>query len=448
MTTAEAGTTDNCGMRHGQSSSSPLQQKLPVRARPVRRHGALRVVVHDYVGHAFQAQLSRELARRRMDVLHLHCGSFRTGKGAVDDADDGRLRIEGITLSREFARYSPWVRFRQEREYGTKASARIREFLPDVVLSANTPLFAQKRLLSETKRLGARFVFWQQDILGIGTRRVLEQRYGRLGATIGNRFVALERSLLRRSDAVAVISAGFLPLLEQLGIPADKVYVIENWAPIDELPLQPRANEWAREHGLVGKRVILYSGTLGLKHDPEAIVQLARHFSTHDDVEVVVVSEGRGADWLSRRREEESLRNLRLLPFQPYAALPEVLASGQVLLTLLEANAGVFSVPSKVLSYLCAGRALLAAVPSDNLAAEVIRRSGGGLLVEPGDEADLVAKAARLLGDAGLRDELGRRARRYAEENFDVAVIGDKFEAILDPGERRETLTRRSEVPG
>jgi colanic acid biosynthesis glycosyl transferase WcaI len=418
-----------------------------------KRSRALRVVVHDYVGHPFQVQLSRELARRGRDVLHLHCESLRTGKGALDDADDPRLRIEGVTLSREFARYSPWTRFRQEREYGLKVGARIREFRPDVVLSANTPLYAQKRLQSETRRVGSRFVFWQQDQLGIGVRRVLERRYGRLGTTIGNRFVALERSLLLASDAVTVISDGFLPALERLGIPTEKIYVIENWAPIDELPLRPRDNEWARVHDLVGKRVVLYSGTLGLKHDPEVIVQLARHFSKDEDVEVVVVSEGRGADWLRRRRDEDGLRNLRLLPFQPYAVLPDVLASGDILLTLLEADAGVFSVPSKVLSYLCTGRALLASVPSDNLAAEVVRRSGGGVLVEPGREADLVAGAARLLADGDLREELGRQARRYAEENFDVAGIADKFESILDPGgrgeARDETIMRqqqRSEV--
>jgi putative colanic acid biosynthesis glycosyltransferase WcaI len=133
----------------------------------------LRVVVHDYVGHPFQVHLSRELARREMDVLHLHCDSYRTGKGAVDDADEEGLRVEGIVLSREFARYSPWTRFRQEREYGAKAATRIRDFRPNVVLSANTPLFVQKRILSETKRLGSRFVFWQQDILGVGARRVL-----------------------------------------------------------------------------------------------------------------------------------------------------------------------------------------------------------------------------------------------------------------------------------
>ena len=444
-------------MSHVSSHTTEDSRRVGVEFKPSagRLPRALRVVVHDYVGHPFQVQLSRELARRGMDVLHLHCGSFRTGKGAVDDAHDARLRIEDVTLSREFAKYSPWTRFRQEREYGLKASARIREFRPDVVLSANTPLFAQKRLLSETKRLGARFVFWQQDLLGIGVRRVLERRYGRLGAAIGNRFIALERSLLLESDAITVISDGFLPALEQLGIPAERIYVIENWAPIDELPLRPRANEWAREHGLVGKRVILYSGTLGLKHDPGVIVQLARHFSAHDDVEVVVVSEGRGADWLRRRRDEEHLANLRLLPFQPYALLPDVLASGDILLTLLEADAGAFSVPSKVLSYLCAGRALLAAVPSDNLAAEVVRRSGGGILVEPGDEADLVAGAERLLAGERLREELGRRARRYAEENFDVATIADRFEPILAPGERgegRHRMTmreqRRSEVTG
>ena len=244
-------------------------------------------------------------------------------------------------------------------------------------------------------------------------------------------------------------------LSKQLGIPTDKIYVIENWAPIDELPLRPRANEWARQHGLVDKRVVLYSGTLGLKHDPGAIVQLARHFSNQDDVEVVVVSEGRGADWLRRRREEERLSNLRLLPFQPYADLPDVLASGDVLLTLLEADAGAFSVPSKVLSYLCAGRALLAAVPSDNLAAEVVRRSGGGVLVEPGDE-----------GDPRRRRDAPPRGRRPARRSSAVGRAGTPRRTSTSPasatssrrfsirwrGEGRNETTmrqqRRSEVRG
>jgi colanic acid biosynthesis glycosyl transferase WcaI len=398
-----------------------------------QRPDARRILVHDHCGHPFQLQLSRELARRGYDVLHLHCGSFVTGKGAVDDVDDAGLRVEAVTLPREFAKYSPWMRLRQEREYGLMVRARLRLFRPDIVLSANTPLLVQKHLLAEAKRLGSRFVFWQQDALGIGIKRVLERRYGRLGAVVGNRFVRFERSLLLKSDAVVVISDGFLPALEALGIPSEKTYVVENWAPIDELPLRPRDNEWSRNQQLVGKRVVLYSGTLGLKHDPEVIVQLAVALRGQDDVEVVVVSEGRGADWLRRRRDEESLTNLRLLPFQSYAALPDVFASADALLSLLEADAGAFSVPSKVLSYLCAGRPLLAAIPSDNLATRVIRRSGAGLVVEPGDRAGLIANAVRVLDDPALREELGGKARQYAEENFDVGVVADRFEPILDP---------------
>ena len=131
-----------------------------------------------------------------------------------------------------------------------------------------------------------------------------------------------------------------------------------------------------------------------------------------------------------------------------------MLASGDILLTLLDADAGAFSVPSKVLSYLCAGRALLAAVPSDNLAAEVVRRSGGRVLVEPGNEADLVAAASRLLANEGLgRNSPAERAG--TPKSFDIATIGDRFESILVPGEQAEgqngAITRqqmRSEVTG
>jgi colanic acid biosynthesis glycosyl transferase WcaI len=394
----------------------------------------MRVLVHDYTGHPFQVQLSRELARRRHDVLHLHCGSFRTGKGAVEGTtdDDTRFRVEPVSLPSEFDRYSPWTRLRHERAYGIKVSERLSDFRPDVVLSANTPLLAQKILLSASKRLGSRFVFWQQDILGLGIKRVLGRRYRLIGSAVGSRFVALERSLLLRSDAVVAISDGFLPALDEFRIPAEKIHVIENWAPIEELPMRPRENEWAKAHDLVGKRILLYSGTLGLKHNPDLIVQLALSVKSTPDIEIVVVSEGLGAEWLERRRSELKLRNLRLLPFQPYTALPDVFASGDVLITILEADAGVFSVPSKVLSYLCAGRPLLAAIPADNLAAKVVNRSGAGIVVDPHDADGFVAGARRLLEDEKLRGEHARQARRYAERNFNVARIADRFESILE----------------
>ena len=44
---------------------------------------------------------------------------------------------------------------------------------------------------------------------------------------------------------------------------------------------------------------MLYSGTLGLKHDPSILAELATRCATRTPTRrVVVVSEGKGRDWL------------------------------------------------------------------------------------------------------------------------------------------------------
>jgi glycosyltransferase involved in cell wall biosynthesis len=387
---------------------------------------SLRIVVHDYSGFPFPVQLSRELARRGHEVLHLHCPSYRAGKGDLElRADDpATLAIEPIDMGGDFAKYSPARRVRQELSYGDRAGRRIGEYLPDVVLSGDTPLFAQTVILRSCRRKRIPFVFWLQDLYSLAMRIEAERRVPVAGRALGNALVGLERKALRRSTAVVAISEDFRTTLLAWGLPAQRLHVIENWAPVEELPVRPRENEWARLHDLDGKPVLLYSGTLGLKHDAGLLLELAEALP---EVSVVVASEGLGADWLAERPRE----NLLLLGFQPYDELPDVLGAGDVLLVILERAAGTFAVPSKVLSYLCAGRPLLASLPADNLAARVVESSGGGLLVEPDDADGLVEGARRLLGDAELRARLGAAGRAYAERTFDIHAIADRFEEVL-----------------
>jgi glycosyltransferase involved in cell wall biosynthesis len=110
---------------------------------------------------------------------------------------------------------------------------------------------------------------------------------------------------------------------------------------------------------------------------------------------------------------------------------------------VLDPEAGAFSVPSKVLTYLCAGRPLLAALPADNLAARVVERSGGGIVVPPRDAQALVAAAEELSADPERRAELGRAARAYAERTFDLAAIADRFEQVLGRAKRYARGPRR-----
>jgi glycosyltransferase involved in cell wall biosynthesis len=79
---------------------------------------------------------------------------------------------------------------------------------------------------------------------------------------------------------------------------------------------------------------------------------------------------------------------------------------------------------------------LLVAVPADNLAARVVERSAGGLVVPPTNPAALVDAAQTLLDDEALRAELGLRARAYAETAFNVDAIAARFERVLEEATR------------
>jgi colanic acid biosynthesis glycosyl transferase WcaI len=395
----------------------------------------MRVAVHDYAGHPFPVQLSRELARRGHQVLHLHCPSDVTGKGALQrrDGDPPTFDVAGVPHGEGFAKYSPAKRLVHELTYTRRLLKRIRPFRPDVVLIANTPLFAAASLVRNLGRAKIPAVLWQQDILSVALSRHFEERMPPLGGLLRIGFDRIERRLFRRAAGVVAISEDFVPTLARWGVPDDRRNVIENWAPLDELPLRSKDNSWAREQGLLGKTVVLYSGTLGLKHNPDLLLQAALRLQDRQDVRIVVVSEGLGAEWLDSRRPE----NLLVLPYQRYDRLPDVLGSADVLTAILEPAAGAFSVPSKVLTYHCAARPLVAALPPENLAARIIQRADSGLVRDPADIEGFIEALQRLLDDGELRARLGRNARDYAERTFDIDAIGDRFEGVLSAATRR-----------
>jgi glycosyltransferase involved in cell wall biosynthesis len=396
----------------------------------------MRVLVHDYPGHAFPVQLSRALAARGHTVRHLSFPEFEAPKGPLArKADDpANFETEFLDLGERFAKHSFVRRWRQERALGALAEAAVARWKPEVVLAGNAPIDVQAGTMRGSRACGAGFVYWLQDIVGIAMRRILGQKLSLPGTLVGMAYEWREKRMLRASDAVVAITADFEPLLEDWGVAKTRIHTIENWAAREEISAAPRDNAWARTYGLVGKTVFLYSGTLGLKHDPSLLLDLAR---AQPGATVVVNSEGRGADWL--RANGGAAPNLRVLPFQPFARLGEVLASADVLVAVLEPDAGIFSVPSKVLTYLCAGRPLLLAVPPANLAARIVLREGAGLAADPADRAGFLAAAGRLAGDPATRAAMGAKALDYAAKTFDIAAIAARFDAILATAAQRRT---------
>lgn len=393
----------------------------------------MKIIVHDYVGHPFQVQLSRELAGRGHEVLHLYCGSFVTPRGELERREDDPpgFNVRAIGLSQTIPKTNFYRRLLLEIQYAAKLMAECEQFKPHVVLSANTPSIPEVRLARWCARSDARLVSWIQDIYGLAAYRLLSRKLPGIGHIVGRYFLMLDKWSARLSDAIVIITADFADVFTEWGLDPSRIHVIHNWAPLEDMPLRPRDNAWARKQALDDGLRFIYSGTLAMKHNPALLLELARMLDRDSSGELLVISEGAGVEWLAEQAANEEIGSLRCLGFQPFESLPNVLASADVLVAILEADAGVFSVPSKVLSYLCAGRPVLLAVPSENLAAKIVIECGAGLAVEPADLAGFCRAAQELIDSPQLRQQCGEAARRYAESHFDIRRIGDQFEQIL-----------------
>jgi colanic acid biosynthesis glycosyl transferase WcaI len=392
-----------------------------------------RVLIHDYAGHPFQVQLSRELAWRGYDVLHLYFGHNNTPKGNLEKrtSDPDTFKVEGVYTKEPIRKYSYIKRWFQDIEYGNLMAARIKTFKPDFLFSANTPLDAQRIIMRACNQTETKFIFWLQDVSGLAAMKLLSKKIPVFGSLVGWYHIQLERRMLRASHQVVLISEDFKPIMQEWKVASDLITVIPNWAPLNEFPVRDKDNVWSNKHGLQNKFCFLYTGGLGFKQNPNMLLQLALHFKGNTNTCVMVISEGPGSAWLKEKVREFEIDNLMVLGYQPFEQMPDVMASGDVLVTTLEPDAGVFSVPSKVLSYLCAARPQLLAIPLDNLAAKIVINNNAGLVASSGNVDAFFRFAEKLVKDAALREACSLNARKYAERTFNIQLIGDQFESIL-----------------
>ncbi|MEO6604722.1 MAG: glycosyltransferase family 4 protein [Aeromicrobium sp.] len=396
----------------------------------------MKVILHDFSGHPFQAELARKLAETGNEVEHVFAGQYVSGKGHLeadeDDSDD--LTFTNITLDLPFQKYTPLARLRFEVAYARAWIRRLKAAPADIVVACNLPLVSMYLFSRHAKRSKLPYVMWHQDIYSNGLSDELHRKFPGWIAKIGARvFERMEAYCARNASHVVAIGEAFKDVYPRWKVPPGNVSVIPNWAPLDKVFPVGRTNASSAE--LFGEDDCLrlvYAGTIGRKHNPRLLVDLLRHALDNGiDARMAVISEGEAADDLAQIASSERLP-IRVLGFQPPDKLPDVLGSADVLVALLEPDATKFSIPSKVLSYMAAGRPILGLMPADNPAAIDIKDAGGFVA----DPSDLGAKSAcawliELSSNPELVAEIGQQTRSIAELKFDVNSVAREFEAIF-----------------
>lgn len=391
----------------------------------------MRILIHDYAGHPAPIFLSRSLAARGHQVTHAWFAADSGPKGRLhrSETDPKSLVFAPLGASLAYSKTKLWQRRRGDIAYGKELAKLVTQISPDLVLSGNTPTEAQEALLDACARTQSRFVYWCQDFYALAAAQILARKLPLLGQLVGSYYRHLERRQMQRAAAIILITEDFCRQTDAWGLARDKIAVIPNWGPIAEIAPLDRNTDWARQQALQPGARFVYTGTLAAKHNPALLAALADALGAQE--ELVLVASGIGAEQLAARKTATRLHRLRPLGLQPIEALGQVLASADVLLAMIERDAGDFSVPSKILSYLCAGRPIVLAAPQDNLAAQIVKISGAGTVVEPEDIAGFVRAALAFRDTPKAAQRAGASGRAYAEAQFDLQAITDRFEAVF-----------------
>jgi hypothetical protein len=79
----------------------------------------MRLLIHDYAGHPFQIQLSRELAQRGHTVLHTFAGELQTPRGELERRDDdpAGFSVLEVAMDRDYSKHK--YSFRRRRKLPT-----------------------------------------------------------------------------------------------------------------------------------------------------------------------------------------------------------------------------------------------------------------------------------------------------------------------------------------
>ena len=241
------------------------------------------------------------------------------------------------------------------------------------------------------------------------------------------------RVTFNNTDKIIAISEDIKrTLVEEKGIPADKVVVVYNWVDSDAVvPIKKEENPLFEEFGLSRDKFhVVYAGNLGNAQNINIVVDAATRLRDNEDVEFVVFGSGGLENDIRARIEAEGLKNLRLLPLQPVERVKYVYSLGDVCLVSCKEGLGGSAMPSKTWSILSCGRPVLANFDEGELQM-ILTRNELGVFTKAGDLDGFVEAIRQLAAEPEKCAEMGARGRQFILDNLTKDAGTRKYAEVL-----------------
>jgi glycosyltransferase involved in cell wall biosynthesis len=185
------------------------------------------------------------------------------------------------------------------------------------------------------------------------------------------------------ADKIYVLSDRMNELLQEY-VQKEKITTVELWSSSSDFkPIPKEQNEFLLKHNLQEKFLVLYSGNLGLGHNLEVLVNLAKEFQSYTDIHFLIIGDGIQKKSMIELVNQWSLENISFLPFQDILMLPFSLAAADISVVTMNSNVTNFSLPSKFFNAIAVGSPILAIGGKNSELEVIVKRNNVGVYLTP-----------------------------------------------------------------
>ena len=218
------------------------------------------------------------------------------------------------------------------------------------------------------------------------------------------------------------------PFLNQKRDVLNETVYVGNEISVFDREAEQHADEVQKEEGTFW---VTYAGTIGTSYDIRTMVLAAEELMKQGKTKIrfQILGDGPTREMLENLAKERKIQNVKFTGYVPYEQMAAYLVKSDVLINSFVRKAPQ-SIVTKIGDYLAAGKPMINTCMSPEFRKKV-EQDGFGINIEPEDVRELVNAVEWMYENEAERNDMGNRARKIAEEQFDRPVSYGKIEAMI-----------------
>ena len=290
---------------------------------------------------------------------------------------------------------------------------------PDIIVGSSVHLFAVWAAYKLSCRYNTPFVMevrdlWPQTLIDMGISKwhpfIISLAF-------------LEKYLYKKADKIISNLPYAYEHIEKF-VSKEKFEWISNGVDLSNIKYTPREKS--------DKFVISYTGAIGMANNLQILLNVAKKLKDKKDIHFRIVGEGAEKEKLQNFVKENNLLNVTIENAVPKNEVAKILQNSDVLfLSLKDSPLYRFGISlNKLFDYMASRRVIIL---SGNPRNNPIKDAGAGYSIVP-DNVEVLEKTILEIYNLSQekRDAIGQKIRKYAEENYSIEVLVDKYEKLLE----------------